>query len=310
MSDRLPPWLTRRPPLQTLEWAARAVGDGARLTSVRRLRGGTSSAVHALAIEDVRGRRQRFVLRRFVRANWLALEPDLAAHEAAALRLLERHDLASPRLVAFDESGTATDVPAVLMTHLDGRVKFAPSDLDTYLRAMAAVLPRIHALDTSHAGLPSYQRYYPVPAMPAVTAEPEAWRALVSRAAESPPPYQPAFIHRDYHPGNVLWSRGRLTGVVDWVNACIGPPEVDVGHCRWNLATLFGLEAADAFLDAWLAATGVSSHDPYWDIVCLLDIGPSDEAQLGWRDAGRTDLTAEVVRQRRDAYAVSLARRL
>jgi aminoglycoside phosphotransferase (APT) family kinase protein len=310
MSDRLPAFLTRRPPLQTIEWAATAIGDGARVTSVRRLRGGTSSAVHALTIEDARGQRERFVLRRFVRADWLALEPDLAAHEAAALRLLERHDLPAPRLVAFDDTAEQTDVPAVLMTYLNGRVEFAPADFDGYLRGMAAVLPRIHAIDASSAGLPPYRRYYSSPSMPAVTGEPAAWRALISRAAESPPPYQPAFIHRDYHPGNVLWSRRRVRGVIDWVNACIGPPEVDAGHCRWNLATLFGVEAADAFLEAWLAETGAGSHDPYWDIVCLLDIGPSDEALLGWRDAGRTDLTLELLRQRRDAYAVSLARRL
>jgi aminoglycoside phosphotransferase (APT) family kinase protein len=232
------------------------------------------------------------------------------AGEAAALQLLERYGLPAPRLVAFDEGGEEADVPAVLMTHLEGRVEFAPADLDRYLREMAAVLPRIHAVGAASSGLPPYRRYYSSPSMPAVTEERAAWRTLLARAGEGPPPYEPTFIHRDYHPGNVLWSRGRLTGIVDWVNACIGPAEVDAGHCRWNVATLFGVEAADAFLDAWLAATGRSSHDPYWDMVCLLDAGPSDEALLGWRDAGRTDLTLELVRPRRDAYAVSLARRL
>jgi aminoglycoside phosphotransferase (APT) family kinase protein len=310
MPDRLPTFLTRRPPQQTLEWAARAVGDGARVTSVRRLRGGTSSAVHALTIEDRRGRVDRLVLRRFVRADWLALEPDLAAHEAAALRLLERHELRAPRLLAFDEHGIETDVPAVLMTRVEGQVEFQPPDLDAYVRELAGVLPRVHAVDPAGAGLPQYQRYYPSPTMPAATTEPEAWRALISRVAEPPPPYRASFIHRDYHPGNVLWARGSLTGAIDWVNACIGPAEVDAGHCRWNLATLFGVEVADAFLDAWLAETDATSHDPYWDIVCLLDAGPSDEALLGWHDAGRTDLTLQLVRARRDAYAVGLARRL
>ena len=120
----------------------------------------------------------------------------------------------------------------------------------------------------------------------------------------------PVFIHRDYHPGNVLWSRARLTGVVDWVNACLGPPAVDVGHARWNLAQLFGVEVADAFLDAWLAASGRARHDPYWDIVCLLDAGPGDDALQGWHDGGRTDLTLEESHRRRDAYALSLVRRL
>ncbi|WP_081412680.1 phosphotransferase [Fictibacillus gelatini] len=33
------------------------------------------------------------------------------------------------------------------------------------------------------------------------------------------------FIHRDYHPCNVLWEDGRLTGVVDWVNDALALPE-------------------------------------------------------------------------------------
>ena len=50
-------------------------------------------------------------------------------------------------------------------------------------------------------------------------------------------------------------------------------------------AVLFGVAVADAFLDAWLAETGAPTHDPYWDIVCLLDAGPGeggdDPARLG-----------------------------
>ena len=33
-------------------------------------------------------------------------------------------------------------------------------------------------------------------------------------------------LHDDYHPGNVLWSRGRLTSVVDWTGAGFGDPVV------------------------------------------------------------------------------------
>jgi len=316
MPDRLAPLLIRRPPAQTLEWAAAAVGDGARVTSVRRLRGATSSAVHALTIEDARGARHRLVLRRFVRADWLALEPDLAAHEAAALRLLERHDLPAPRLVAFDERAAGTDVPAVLMSRLPGRVDLDPRDLSTYLRGLAAVLPHVHAVDASTAPLPPYRRYYATRDAPPDTRHPDAWRALIAYASTSPPERFPAFIHRDYHPGNVLWSRGRLTGVIDWVNASLGRPEVDAGHCRWNLALLFGVDAADAFLNIWLTETGTppGNHDPYWDIVCLLDAGNSygdiEGALAGWGDAGRPDLTSAIAHHRRDEYALNLARRL
>ena len=48
------------------------------------------------------------------------------------------------------------------------------------------------------------------------------------------------FLHRDFHPGNLLWTDERITGVVDWVSACAGPPEEDIGHCRANLAIRHG----------------------------------------------------------------------
>ncbi len=78
----------------------------------------------------------------------------------------------------------------------------------------------------------------------------------------------------DYHPGNTLWSRGRLTGVVDWTQASRGPPAVDVGHMRWNLAADFGEEAADGFLRWHRATDPRSPHDPYWDLVTLMDVLP------------------------------------
>ena len=64
------------------------------------------------------------------------------------------------------------------------------------------------------------------------------------------PEGESVFIQRDFHPGNVLWRRGSVSGVVDWQAACVGPPAVDVGHCRTNLFR-FGLDVADRFTALW-----------------------------------------------------------
>jgi aminoglycoside phosphotransferase (APT) family kinase protein len=97
-------------------WVRVQVGPRSRIVSERPRSGGTSSAVHAVTVEDGRGRRHALVLRRFVRAEWLAREPDLAEHEARVLDLLDGTDVAAPRLVAVDPHGAECDVPAVLMT--------------------------------------------------------------------------------------------------------------------------------------------------------------------------------------------------
>jgi len=110
--------LRGQPPPQALQWAAAAVGAGARVRAVRALEGGTSSAIHALSVEDASGRTHSLVLRRFVRLDWLAEEPDLAEREATALAVAADGQLPTPQLVATDPRGEAAGVPAVLMTRL------------------------------------------------------------------------------------------------------------------------------------------------------------------------------------------------
>ena len=104
--------------------------------SVRSCALGVSSAVHALTIERDSATK-RLVLRRFVRTDWVAREPDIAKREAAALRLLDRRNIPAPRLLAVDEDGSASGVPSLLMTRLPGRTVLAPADEDSWLRQMA-----------------------------------------------------------------------------------------------------------------------------------------------------------------------------
>jgi hypothetical protein len=92
-------------------------------------------------------------------------------------------------------------------------------------------------------------------------------------------------------------ARGAATGVVDWVNACIGPLESDLAHCRVNLAVLAGIEAADAFL----AATGEvgAGLDPAWDLVVALSLAPDPSAMSALNELGASVTRAEV-RERLD----------
>lgn len=304
--------LCRRPPSEALEWAARAIGDGARVTSVRRMRGGMSAAVHALSIEDARGARHRVVLRRFLRADWFAREPDLAEREARVLRLLEPCAIATPILVAVDTDGSSIDAPAVLMTRLPGRIELAPRDPEPYLRAMAEVLPRIHEIDVgSPAVMQLYQTYNDLDALepPSWSRRPAAWQAVIALARGPQPDTPDRFIHRDFHPGNVLWSRGRLSGVVDWVNASHGAVGVDLGHCRANLVVLFGLETAERFRALHESIAGTAQH-PFWDAITLIEALPGPPGKATWHDAGRRDLTTELMSARLDDYAASIAARL
>jgi len=268
--------LRGRPPERALAWVAKSVG-GARLLGVRSRSGGTSSAIHMLYLEDRQGERVRVVMRRYVRLDWLAEEPDLAAREAEMLEILENSDLPVPRLIAVDPSGEDAGNPAVLMTALPGRADWSPSDRGGWLEQLAAVLPVIHATQVPHDARIRPYRPYELGkelAPPPWIRYPRAWWRAIEVYQGPPPSADQVFLHRDYHPGNVLWRRRRLTGVVDWANASLGAPEADVGHCRANLFGQLGPAAAEDFLARWQAITGRTSYHPYWDIA--VEVGPAD----------------------------------
>jgi aminoglycoside phosphotransferase (APT) family kinase protein len=260
-----------RPPAETLAWVERTIGPGARVVGWRRLTGGTTSLVHRLAVER-NGRRGPYVLRRWVLDGQNeAYAIGAVAAETAVLAALERSDVPAPRAI-----GSTTDAahagPAVLMTRVPGHVHLMPRDRDRWLQQMAGMLTRIHALDINAKPFESWiDRSRLSPLLDA--SRPDIWREAIAVVAEERPPTRTCFIHRDYQHFNLLWSRERLSGVIDWVEASVGPPDVDVGHCRLNLTVLFSADVAERFREMYEAEAG-REVDPWWDIHSLLSFGP------------------------------------
>jgi len=284
--------LRSRPARAALEWAGAVLGGT--VTSARPLRGGTASAVHLLTLSRADGAVERVVLRRYVLPELGAEEPGIAAREARALRVVEGLDLPTPRLLAVDATGARAGVPAVLMSRVAGRVDWWPRNLDLWLERLAGLLPPIHAVPLPPPGVirpfaPYRQDSYQPPGWarrPAVWARAVEWfhRPIPEGAGPG------VFIHRDFHPGNVLWRRGRVSGVVDWASAGIGPACVDVGHCRGNLFQ-YGLEVAERFTASWQRRGGTRYH-PWGDLVTIIgfldglrDQPPADPERLAVEDA-------------------------
>jgi aminoglycoside phosphotransferase (APT) family kinase protein len=247
-------------------WVERTTG--VRIVGTRRLAGASSTAVHGLHAADG----GRLVLRRYVWPGFLDAEPAAPRREVDALRFGSAHGLPVPRVVAADIEGvdTGDGVPTLLMTLLPGRPVAAPD-----ARRLAEVAAAVHAVDPAGFGH-EYFRWYAATmvAPPSTSAWPSLWETAIGLWREAVPEYTPAFIHRDFHPGNVLWWRRRASGVVDWANACAGPAGCDVATCRANLVDLAGERAADDFRAAYESLMGVA-FDPYWDMACILENGPS-----------------------------------
>ncbi|WP_246627232.1 phosphotransferase family protein [Paenibacillus solanacearum] len=299
-------------PERLLQWAARAVHPDAAVVSVRQLLGGTSSTMHCLSVQSG-GQVADYVLRQLDNEEWLQEEPDAAWHEAESLRFAVETGLHTPRIVAYDIDGSACGIPAVLMTRLEGTVDLQPQRLEPWLNGLAQTLASIHAVDADRFGW-AYFTYIDVDSLerPEWSNAPERWSAIFD-IVRGPRPLttRHCFIHRDYHPGNVLWSDGAVSGVVDWVNACRGPAGIDVGQCRLDLAKLHGVEAADTFLSAYERFAGTAfRYDPYWDLLSVVDtLFDPPAVDEGWKAFGVTSLTDALVAERLELYAASLLRR-
>ena len=280
--------LRSRPPRRALAWAAAAFGPSARVRSARSRDGGSHSAIHVVTIDDGSGRAHRCVLRRYVRPNVLAEEPDLAAQEAVALRVAALGSLATPDLIAVDPTGEAAGTPSVLMSVVPGRIEWAPANLDRYLARLAEPLLAISAITVPPTiTIRSYRPYRPsahTGARGTTRLPARVWDAARALFEQPPPLPDRLFIHRDYHPGNVLWRHNMVSGVIDWQSVSIGAPEADVAHCRANLHSHFGRGAADRFLEHWQRISGRSEFSPYWDIAVVMSLGSRDARQTPWLD--------------------------
>lgn len=293
------------------QWIIDAVDPQAVIVSARRLQRGISSLVHRISLH-VEGNEVELVLRRFDNEEWLQNEPDLALHEAESLRWAARTGVPTPRIVAFDPTGSECGIPSVLMTLLDGAVDLNPQSMEDWLDKLASTLARIHAVNADDYPW-AYFSYNNASTLETQTWSkvPEMWNAAFDIVKGPRPAYKPCLIHRDYHPTNILWKDDEVSGVVDWVNACRGPAGADVGHCRWNITMLYGVAAADTFLAAYERhASPAFQYEPYWDLVSLIDVlyGPPTVYE-GWPACGKTDLTDELMAERMDEYVQSLLER-
>lgn len=247
------------------EWLVSSIGTEAKLLSGKRLVCGPAWPVYVIEAE-ISDRPEKFVVRLF--NNEKFMEPDLAWHEARVLDHVKDLPIPTPRLIAFCPDDTVCGHPVLLMSYLDGQVELKPGNLGSWLSQLAEALADIHRIppkdlpwrysSTTKEGklrVPDWSQYG------------DLWQKAIEIRLAGPPACEDVFIHRDYHPVNLLWSSGQMAGVVDWHKGCVGPASVDVAHCCINLATLYGPRAVNTFQEAY--ASFVDSqffHDPFWDL--------------------------------------------
>jgi aminoglycoside phosphotransferase (APT) family kinase protein len=292
-------------------WVEQAVGRGSAIQSAHLLDGATSSTVYGLVVGQ-KGQQVKLVLRLFTNKEWLAEEPLLARHEADCLHKALALDVPTPQVVAVDEDGRFCHHPAILMTQLPGQVNLNPSDLYDWLEKLATALVKIHALPAGDFPWPYFSWLNPDNfRVPSWAKSPQLWQEAIEIVSQPEPEEPMIFIHRDYHPTNVLWQGSEISGVVDWVNGCRGPISIDISHCRGNLYKMYGLEAADHFLAAYQARSLASfAYNHYWDVATVMDTLPEPFIYPPWRQFGLPIPSQQVLVVRTERFLANAINKL
>ena len=264
------------PPAVALGWVA-AVAGARSVDAVERMPGGASLAMHRVTVTFAGGGSARLVLRRYVRPEQIVEDPEVAAHEAAVLQLVERIATPTPQLIGFDPTGELAGTPAVLMTELSGRPEWAAGR--RWMRQLVEVLVDVHGIA---AGEVSMVRPFSVYAqqsyaLPKWATKPDVWHRAIEICHGPVLDEDRVFMHRDFYPGNVLWHRRCVSGLVDWEAASVGPRSMDVAHCRINLL-YEGLDTAEVFTHEWEHHTG-RRFNRWADIATIIGLLDSERRQ-------------------------------
>jgi aminoglycoside phosphotransferase (APT) family kinase protein len=296
---------------QAVEHVRDVVAPGGRIIRVRPLHGGLSSSVHLINLHRADGRRQAVVVRR-CGAYWQRTDPAAPEREFKLLNLLARQAFPAPTPLLLDADGGPFGAPTIVMTRLPGRPLLAPTDLSDYIEQIAAMLVRLHWLPVTAdlEFLPDQwslvERTLSAPGPKGDPLQEEVWAEVQAAwASVSELTLRRALLHGDFWPGNLLWRRGRLVGVIDWERPRLGDPAKDVATCRGDLSILFGLETADAFLRTYERLSGITiQHLRFWDL--LISTWAVREI-ADWASVypvfGRTDVSVDLARERIRAFA-------
>ncbi|MER6213484.1 aminoglycoside phosphotransferase family protein [Streptomyces sp. NPDC001674] len=302
----------------TRAWVEKVLPGGERIVGAAPLQGGWTSRMRRLELDGGAAGPRSLVLRSFVKPFYLRHADALLTREAAVLNLLGATGVPAAALVAVDATAEHCDHPSLLMSLLPGTVRIDGEGAARRAELLAGQLLDIHRIAVAPQDRPrayeawtSAERVTP----PGHTRRPELWRRAVEVIRGEPPRHRAHFLHRDFHPGNVLFEGAgeelRISGVVDWVETSWGPADLDVAHCATSQALLHGAAAGLDFADRYTAAGGtLAEAGPdhlYWRLLDALAFAPeAEKVAVPWRALGRTDLTPAVLAARLEEYVEAL----
>jgi aminoglycoside phosphotransferase (APT) family kinase protein len=304
--------VTLKPSLTVTDAQAQAIVDrvapGRRLARIGELLAGEISAVFEIELADGL---PAFVLKVYPETLHWKMQK-----EVSIARLLEGRPIPVPRILLADDSKSLLALNFVVTNRFDGRNvrQWEPSldrdeTRDIY-RQMGAALREIHAVTLESFGylvangvaqpfasnraymLSQFERklggFDQFGGKPALAVR---LRDYVRRsAALLDGCTRPSLCHYDFHTGNVLAVRGRLTGIVDLENAIAGDPLMDLAK-----TIAYSVGDDEAKRTALLAGYGPIDRPDWQETLRLYQFYGAIELWAWWTQIGDTQRADSIV---------------
>ncbi|OYY88768.1 MAG: hypothetical protein B7Y45_14120 [Sphingomonas sp. 28-66-16] len=211
---------------ELLRWASAAVGGP--ITDWHQISGGNRYQSFTISARDADDEERRYYLR-YQLPRSVSVEPYTVLREVAFYRLLEKSGVPAARLVAVN-----TDLPAVLLEHVDGIAEYRRlvdiAERETIAMEFTDALSTLHGTPFDLRIFPDADRRRTLPDCAA--AEIADWKAMYDEVAVreplietslrwladnvSPAEGAPVLVHGDAGPGNFLFKGGHLSAIIDW----------------------------------------------------------------------------------------------
>ena len=215
--------------------------------SSRILEGGVSSEVFLIAVESKKGE-EKIVLRteggppaeNSIKTEYLLLEK------------LHQTKVPCANPIHLDHSKEILDKDFMLMTYLEGTIEIPKIKNFGFLNKMVEILKNIHNVNTEILPTlpcrfdPTYDLFEFLP-----NARINKELKAILKGYDTSYLGKPVLLHGDFWPGNILWTKDEISGVLDWEYAAIGDPVSDLAVASLELKYDYGKRGVDRFLDLY-----------------------------------------------------------
>ncbi len=291
--------------MREFEQIVQTIFPQGRLCRVWTLSGGISAGMMGLEVAIGNGRSHKLIIRTHQ-------HPAIAENEFRLLQQISSLDLVAPTPYHLDLSGRILAAPYLVISYSEGEMEFAPANLGDHVRQMAAQLVQIHRVKTGdllflpQAGQDCVELAQPFAPTAAIFDETRIRAALT---VHTPPSGNPAtLLHGDFWPGNSLWRNGRLAAVIDWEDAQLGDPLIDLAQSRSEIVWIFGFEAMNVFTRHYQSLSDLDYRNlPYRDLCAALRIirlvgGDLTGFAAYFAGYGRADITTQTIQENMNGF--------